>query len=54
MITWATLETPDFRWSVANALSGHLPGIICFIVWVVLFVALMKFFKKRNEKLATA
>ena len=52
MITWSTLETPDFRWSVANALSGNPAGIVVFIIWILLFVWLMKDFKKRNEKIA--
>ena len=51
MVTWSTLETPDFRWSIANALSGHIAGIIALIVWFALFVWLLKEFKKRNEKI---
>ena len=52
MVTWSTLETPDFRWSVANALSGNPVGIAVFVVWILLFVWLMRDFKKRNEKIA--
>ncbi|MDD5799154.1 MAG: PTS galactitol transporter subunit IIC, partial [Coriobacteriales bacterium] len=51
MITWSTLETPDFRWSIANALSGHPAGIVALIVWLALFVWMLKEFKKRNAKL---
>lgn len=52
MITWSTLETPDFRWSIANALSGHPVGIIALVVWIALFVWLMFDFKKRNARIA--
>lgn len=52
MITWSTLETPDFRWSVANALSGNPAGIVVFLVWILLFVWLMFEFKKRNAAIA--
>lgn len=51
MVTWSTLETPDYRWSIANALSGHIAGIIALIGWFALFVWLLKEFKKRNEKI---
>ena len=52
MVTWSTLETPDFRWSIANALSGHIAGIVMLVVWLALFVLLLKYFSKRNAKLA--
>ncbi|MGO5250732.1 PTS galactitol transporter subunit IIC [Atopobiaceae bacterium LCP21S3_F11] len=52
MVTWSTLETPDFRWSIANALSGNIAGIVMLVVWLALFVLLLKYFSKRNAKLA--
>ena len=52
MVTWSTLETPDFRWSFANALSGNIAGIVMLVVWLALFVLLLKYFSKRNAKLA--
>lgn len=54
MVTWSTLETPDFRWSVANALSGHPSGMIALAAWLALFVWMMFYFKRRNEKMAAA
>ncbi|MBS6418225.1 MAG: PTS galactitol transporter subunit IIC [Olsenella uli] len=51
MVTWSTLETPDFRWSVANALSGHPAGIITLVIWFALFVWLLKEFKSRNTRI---
>lgn len=52
MISWSTLETPDFRWSVANALSGNPVGIAVFVAWIALFVWCLFEFKKRNAKMA--
>lgn len=54
MISWSTLETPDFRWAVSNALSGNLVGIVALVAWIALFVWLMTYFKKRNASLASA
>lgn len=52
MVTWSTLETPDFRWAIANAFSGNIAGIIALVIWIALFVWLMFEFKKRNAKIA--
>jgi PTS system galactitol-specific IIC component len=51
MITWSTLEAPDFRWCITNGLSGNPVGIACLVGWLCLFVWLMKDFKVRNKKL---
>lgn len=51
MVTWSTLETPDFRWSIANALSGNVAGIVALVIWLALFVWFLREFKVRNERL---
>ena len=52
MITWSTLETPDFRWTVSNGFASFFNGnfipLVLFAVWIALFVWLMIYFKKRN------
>jgi PTS system galactitol-specific IIC component len=50
-ITWSTLECPDWRWCIANGLSGHPVAIVCLIAWVAGFVWLLKTMKKRNESI---
>lgn len=51
MITWSTLECPDFRWAIANAFSGNIAGIAVLVGWLALFVWMLRGFKKRNEAL---
>ncbi len=51
MITWSTLECPDFRWAIANAFSGNIAGIAVLVGWLALFVWMRRGFKKRNEAL---
>ncbi len=51
MITWSTLECPDFRWAIANAFSGNIAAIAVLVGWLALFVWMLRGFKKRNEAL---
>ncbi len=52
MITWSTLECPDFRWAIANAFS--IAAIAVLVGWLALFVWMLRGFKKRNEALKAA
>ena len=54
MITWSTLECPDFRWAIANAFSGNIAGIAVLVGWLALFIWMLRGFKKRNEALKAA
>lgn len=54
MITWSTLECPDFRWAIANAFSGNIAAIAVLVGWLALFVWMLRGFKKRNEALKAA
>lgn len=51
LISWSTLECPDFRWAIANAFSGNVAGIAVLVGWLALFVWMLRGFKKRNEAL---
>lgn len=54
MITWSTLECPDFRWSISHALSGDLVGMLLLAVWLLLFIWMYRGFMKRNKVVAEA
>ncbi|BCV19514.1 PTS transporter subunit IIC [Leptogranulimonas caecicola] len=51
LISWSTLECPDFRWAIANAFSGNVAGMVVLVGWLALFVWMLRGFKKRNEAL---
>lgn len=51
MITWSTIEYPDFRYIFANAAAGNIIGIIAAIVWLGLFVWYFRGMKARNKKI---
>ncbi|MDK6371095.1 PTS transporter subunit IIC [Aerococcus urinae] len=42
MITWSSMETPEFRLSFAQAFAGNWIGILCAIVFIGLFIWLYK------------
>ena len=51
LISWSTLECPDFRWAIANAFSGNVAGMVVLVGWLALYVWMLRGFKKRNEAL---
>lgn len=51
MITWSTIEYPDFRYLFAHAANGEIIGIAGAIVWLGLFVWYYKGMKVRNKKI---
>ena len=46
LITWSTIEAPEFRIFLAEAFNGSLWGIVGAVVFLVLFVWLMKEMQK--------
>ncbi len=51
LISWSTLECPDFRYAIAQAFSGNIIGMVALVAWFALFVWLYKEFKTRNVKI---
>lgn len=51
LITWSTMECPDFRWCIANAFAGNIIWIALFAVWIVVFVFLYKYMMQRNVRI---
>ncbi len=52
MISWSSIELPEFRWAVATAFSGeNLLGWVYLVVFIALFVLLLRHFKKKNEEI---
>ncbi|MCM3726583.1 PTS galactitol transporter subunit IIC [Neobacillus cucumis] len=51
LITWSTIEYPDFRYLFAHAANGEIIGIAGAIVWLGLFVWYYKGMKVRNKKI---
>lgn len=49
MITWSTIEYPDFRYLFAHAANGEIIGIAGAVVWLGLFVWYYKVMKNRNK-----
>ena len=50
-ISWATFEGPDIRYILANGFNGNLVAILLGVVWLGLYVWLIKDRKKYNESL---
>lgn len=51
MISWSTIEYPDFRYIFALASDGNIFGIAGAIIWLGLFVWYYKGMKNRNRKM---
>ena len=51
LISWATFEGPDIRYILANGFNGDVIAIVLGIVWLALYVWLLKDRKKYNETL---
>ncbi|MGG5253643.1 PTS galactitol transporter subunit IIC [Neobacillus sp. SM06] len=51
MISWSTLEYPDFRYIFAHAANGEIFGILGAIVWLALYVWYYKGMKARSLKI---
>lgn len=50
MISWSTLEYPDFRYIFAHAANGEILGIVGAIVWLGLFVWYYRGMVERNKR----
>lgn len=48
LISWATFEGPDIRYILTTMFSGNIVSVALFIVWLSLFVLLIKNRNKRN------
>lgn len=48
LISWSSMECPDFRYLIAQAVSGHVVYIVLFVGWLALFVWLLKEMGRRN------
>lgn len=46
-ITYFGVEAPWFRWAIANAFGGNIPGIIALVIFIAAFVWYI--FSKRKE-----
>ncbi len=51
MITWSTIEYPDFRFIFARAANGEILWILGALIWIGLFILYYKGMKNRNNKL---
>ncbi|MGG3640149.1 PTS galactitol transporter subunit IIC [Bacillus gobiensis] len=54
LLSWSTLEYPDFRYIFAQAgeiTEGNFLGIILAAVWIALFIVYYKMMSKRTEKI---
>jgi len=51
MITWSTIEYPDFRYIFARAANGEILWILGALIWIGLFILYYKGMKNRNNKL---
>ena len=51
LISWATFEGPDIRYILANGFNGDVIAIVLGVVWLALYVWLLKDRKKYNETL---
>ncbi len=49
LISWATFEGPDIRYILANGFNGDVVAIVLGVVWLALYVWLLKDRKKYNE-----
>lgn len=51
MITWSTIEYPDFRFIFARAANGEILWILGALIWLGLFILYYKGMKNRNDKM---
>lgn len=51
LISWATFEGPDIRYLLATVFQGKVLSVILLIIWLALYVWLLKERKKYNTNL---
>lgn len=51
MISWSTIEGPDFRYLLTNALTGNFIAIVLFGGWIALFFLLLRNRRKYNQSM---
>ncbi|HEO3291464.1 TPA: PTS galactitol transporter subunit IIC [Streptococcus agalactiae] len=51
LISWATFESPDIRYLLATVFQGKVLSVILLIIWLALYVWLLKERKKYNTNL---
>lgn len=51
MLSWSSIEYPDFRYLFAHAANGEIVGIVGAIAWIGLFVWYYKGMKNNSKKI---
>ncbi|MDO4595311.1 MAG: PTS transporter subunit IIC [Tissierellia bacterium] len=51
LVSWSTFEGPDFRYLISTAFTGNIVSIILFVIWIVVFVMMIKNKNRYNKKI---